>query len=283
MPDLVRNFDEPDAREELPLELIEEVTIGTFVVARETIQPGWRWSTHIQPIVGTELCEFRHVGVQISGRWVAVSREGIATQIGPGDVYDIAAGHDSWVVGDEPAVGIGFEGAAGRDLPAAVGRVVLTTVLFTDIADSTAAAQRMGDRRWSRVLEQHHEDVRDLLRVHGGHEVKSTGDGFLITFDGAEAALRCAAAIVNAAGRLGLAVRAGVHTGEVELAGGDVRGVEVHLAARIMATADAGEVLASTTTRDLVAGSGLVLSEKGSFALKGISGARALYTLRTPG
>jgi class 3 adenylate cyclase len=283
VPDLVRSFDEPDAREELPLELIEEVTIGSFVVARVTIQPGWRWSTHMKPIVGTELCEFRHIGVQISGRWVAVSRDGVETQVGPGDIYDISPGHDSWVVGDEPAVGIDFEGTTGRDLPAAVGRLVLTTVLFTDVADSTAMAERMGDRRWGRLLEQHGADVRQLLSVHRGHEVKSTGDGFLMKFDLPEDALRCAAAVVDAGRRLGLAIRAGVHTGEIELAGDDLRGVEVHLAARVMATADPGETLASSTTRDLVAGTDLVLEEKGSFTLKGISGARTLYRLRPAG
>lgn len=283
MPDQVRNFDQPDAREELPLELIEEVTIGSFSVGRETLQPGWRWSTHMKPIVGTELCEFRHVGLQISGRWAAVSRDGSTTEIGPGDVYDIGAGHDSWVVGDEPAVGFGFQSVAGQDLPPASGRVVLTTVLFTDIADSTRALERMGGRRWGRLLEQHHEDVRQLLGVHGGREVKSTGDGFLITFERPEAALLCAAAIVGAARRLGLALRAGVHTGEVELAADDVLGVDVHLAARVMATADPGEVLVSSTTRDLVAGTDLLFSEKGSFELKGISGARILFSLRSPG
>jgi class 3 adenylate cyclase len=282
VPDRVRSFDDPDAREELPLELIEEVAIGTFNVARETLQAGWRWSTHLKPIVGTELCEFRHVGVQISGRWVALSRDGIETQVGPGDVYDIGPGHDSWVVGDEASVGIGFQGTSGRDIPPSTGQMVVTTVLFTDIADSTRSLERMGSRRWSRLLEEHHEDVRRRVAARGGREVKSTGDGFLITFAGAEAGLRCAAAIVGDAARLGLAIRAGVHTGEVELVDEDIRGADVHLAARVMAAANPGEVLASSTTRDLVTRTTLVFEEKGSFDLKGITGARTLYILRPP-
>jgi class 3 adenylate cyclase len=164
-------------------------------------------------------------------------------------------------------------------LPPAPGERVLTTVLFTDIVDSTAAAERMGDRRWTRLLEQHVEAVRHLLAAYLGHEVKSTGDGFLATFDRPGAAVRCAAAIASAAKRLGLSIRAGVHTGEVELAGDDLRGVAVHLAARVMEVAGPNEVLVSSTTRDLVAGADLGFVEKGSYELKGITGARTLFTL----
>ncbi len=279
MEDVVRNFDEPDSREEIPFGVFDEIILGAISVGRETLQPGWRWSTHVKPIVGTDRCEFRHVGVQISGRWVAESRNGTRTAIGPGDVYDIAPGHDSWVVGDEPAVGVDFQGVAGWALPRAAVARVLTTVLFTDIVDSTVAAERMGDRRWTRLLEQHSEDVHQTLAAHAGRAVKSTGDGFLATFDRPAAAVRCAAAIVESAARLGLAIRAGIHTGEVELADDDLRGVVVHLAARVMAVAESGEVLVSSTTRDLVAGSDLTFAEKGSYDLKGITGARTLYAL----
>jgi class 3 adenylate cyclase len=276
---ITKNFADPDSREEVPLGLVELVRMGSLTVGRETLYPGWRWSTHIRSIVGTDLCEFHHIGIQVSGRWICESRDGTQTEIGPGDVYDIAPGHDSWVVGDEPAVNIDFQGVAGWALPPAPGERVLTTILFTDIADSTAAAERMGDRRWTALLAQHLEDVRQLLSVHRGHEVKVTGDGFLATFDRPAAAVRCAAAIADSAGRLGLAIRAGVHTGEVELAGDDLRGVAVHLAARVMDAAAPGEVLVSSTTRDLVAGTDLEFEEKGSFNLKGISGARTLYAL----
>jgi class 3 adenylate cyclase len=276
---IIKKFAEPDSREEIHLGLVELVQVGSIAVGRETLMPGWRWSTHVKPIVGTELCEFHHVGIQISGRWICQSRNGEQTEIGPGEVYNIAPGHDSWVVGDEPSVNIDFQGVAGWAVPPAPGERVLTTVVFTDIVNSTAAAERMGDRRWTRLLEQHVEDMRHILATHRGHEVKWTGDGILATFDRPGAAVRSAIAIVSAAKRLGFSVRAGVHTGEVELAGDDLRGVAVHLAKRVMDVASPDEVLVSSTTRDLVAGADLGFVEKGSYELKGITGARTLFTL----
>lgn len=274
-----KNFSEPDSRDEITLGLVEIVRLGPLTVGRETLYPGWRWSTHTKPIVGTERCEFHHVGIGISGRWICEDRDGLQTEILPGDVYDIAPGHDSWVVGDEPAVSIDFQGVAGWALPAAPGQRVLTTILFTDIVGSTAAAERMGDRRWATLLMQHEEDVTHLLTANDGTAVKSTGDGFLATFGRPAAAVECAVAIAGSAHRLGFAVRAGVHTGEVELAGDDLRGLAVHLAARVMEAADAGEVLVSSTTRDLVAGTDLSFVEKGPFQLKGISGSRVLFAV----
>lgn len=282
MSDIIRrSFAEPDSREEITLGVVELVRLGSIIMGRETLHPGWRWSVHTRPIVGTERCEFHHVGLQLSGRSMYESRDGTQVEIGPGEVYDIAPGHDSWVIGDEPAVNIDFQGVAGWGLPPAPGERVLTTLLFTDIVDSTRSAERMGDRRWTTLLSQHTEDVGHLLAAHGGREVKSTGDGFLATFDGPAAAVRCALAIARSAHRLGLAVRAGVHTGEVERAGDDLRGVAVHLAARVMDAADPGEVLVTATTRDLVAGTELEFTEKGSFELKGISGSRILFALST--
>lgn len=274
-----KNFDSPDARDEVPLGLVELVTIGSINVGRETLHPGWRWSTHVRPIVGTERCEFHHIGIQLSGRWIVETRDGMQTEIAPGDVYDIPPGHDSWVIGDEPAVNVDFQGVAGWALPPAPGQRQLATVLFTDIADSTSVAERMGDRRWAMLLAQHTEDVRVLLITHHGREVKNTGDGFLATFDRPAAAVQAAAAITQSAHRLGLGVRAGVHTGEVELAGDDLRGVAVHLAARVMERAHPGEVLVSATTRELVSGTDLGFAERGTFELKGITGARTLYSL----
>jgi class 3 adenylate cyclase len=130
------------------------------------------------------------------------------------------------------------------------------------------------------LLAQHREDVERLLASANGRLIKSTGDGFLATFDQPAAAVRSAAAIAAAAGRIGLQVRAGVHTGEVELAEDDLRGVTVHMAARVMAVADPDQVLVSSTTRELVIGSGLSFEEKGSYELKGIEGARTLHALR---
>lgn len=147
---------------------------------------------------------------------------------------------------------------------------VLATVLFTDIVNSTKRALELGDRRWRTLLNQHDAAVRAELARHRGREVKTLGDGFLATFDGPARAVRCAAAITEAVRTMGLTVRSGVHTGEVELQGDDISGVAVHIAARIAALAAADEVLVSTTVRDLVAGSNLRFSDKGTQRLKGL-------------
>ena len=149
---------------------------------------------------------------------------------------------------------------------------VLATVLFTDIAGSTVRAAELGDRRWSELLEAHHARVRGLISRYDGREVETAGDGFLATFDGPTRAIRCAEEITAAVETIGLEVRAGVHTGEIVLAGDDVRGIAVHVGARIAAKARAGEVLVSSTVRDLVAGSGLRFDDRGLYSLKGVPG-----------
>jgi class 3 adenylate cyclase len=145
----------------------------------------------------------------------------------------------------------------------------LATVLFTDIAGSTEVAARLGDRRWRDLLERHDAIVRRQLAVHRGREVKTMGDGFLATFDGPARAIRCATAIDEAVPEIGIEVRAGIHTGEVELIGDDVGGMAVNIGARIGALADPGEVLVSSTVRELVVGSGLDFAERGTHTLKG--------------
>jgi class 3 adenylate cyclase len=156
---------------------------------------------------------------------------------------------------------------------------VLATVLFTDIVDSTRTAAELGDRRWREVLESHQRAVRESLRRSGGREVKSTGDGFLATFDGPARALRCARTIVESADGLGIRIRAGLHTGECEVMGDDIGGIAVHIAARVSALADAGEVLVSRTVKDLVAGSGLTFANRGEHTLKGVPDAWELHLL----
>lgn len=156
---------------------------------------------------------------------------------------------------------------------------VLATVLFTDIIDSTAMAARLGDRGWRRTVEEHHGIVRSLLARYRGTEVDTAGDGFFATFDGPARALRCAEAVVAAVKPLGLEVRAGVHTGEVETISGKVGGIAVNIASRVSAAAGPSEVLASQTVRDLVAGSGLVFEPRGVFTLKGVPDEWALYAL----
>lgn len=274
-----KNFDEAESRDEIELGSVEIVTLGSIIVGRETLQPGWRWAVHVKPIAGTELCEFHHVGMQVSGRFMFEDQDGTQVEFGPGDLYDVPPGHHGWVIGDAASVQIDFQGVRGWAVPSAGGKRVLMSVLFTDIADSTAAAERMGDRRWTMLMAQHTEDVRIQLAAHSGHEVKATGDGFLATFDRPAAAVEAAAAITRSADRLGLGVRTGIHTGEVEIAGNDLRGVAVHLAARVMERAAPGEVLVSATTRELLSGTDLAFAEKGTFELKGISGARTLYSL----
>jgi class 3 adenylate cyclase len=147
---------------------------------------------------------------------------------------------------------------------------VLVSVLFTDIVGSTERAASLGDAAWSDLLEAHHQRVREQLRAHGGREIDTAGDGFLATFDGPARAVLCAKAIAESVRTLGLEIRAGVHTGEVELVDDDVRGLAVHIGARISALAGPGEVLASRTVKDLVVGSGLVFEDRGTHQLKGV-------------
>ena len=273
----LKRFTEPDETVTFESGHTELVTVGPLTIGREVLEPGWRWSTHVRPIAGTERCEFHHVGMQVSGRMTVETRDGDVGEIGPGDLYDVAPGHDSWVIGDEPSVRIVFQGISGWAKAPDAGERVLTTVLFTDIVDSTAAAERHGDRAWKRLLETHQEDVRGLLEAHGGHEVKMTGDGFLATFDSPGRAIGCALRIALAAHKLGIEIRAGVHTGEVELAGRDLRGLAVHLAARIMEGAGPGEVLVSATTRELASGGEIEFIDRGSRDFKGMSGPRQVY------
>lgn len=147
---------------------------------------------------------------------------------------------------------------------------VLATVLFTDIVGSTARAAELSDGAWADVLVAHHARVRDQLARYAGREIGTTGDGFLAIFDGPARAVRCALALADAVRPLDLEIRAGLHTGEIELAGDDIRGLAVHISARIAALAGAGEVLVSRTVRDLVAGSGLTFQDRGTHVLKGV-------------
>ena len=157
---------------------------------------------------------------------------------------------------------------------------VLATLLFTDIAGSTAKAAELGDRAWQDLLTKHRRLVRAQLARFRGREVDMAGDGVFATFDGPARAVRCASAIAHGLEALGLYVRAGVHTGEIELANGGVRGVAVHIGARIAAAAGPGEVLVSSTVKDLVAGSGIAFEERGEHELDGVPGTWRLFTAR---
>ncbi|HSX21764.1 MAG TPA: adenylate/guanylate cyclase domain-containing protein [Gaiellaceae bacterium] len=156
---------------------------------------------------------------------------------------------------------------------------VLATVLFTDIVDSTAKMAELGDAKWRDLLEQHHALVRRELARGRGHEVDTAGDGFFASFDGPARAIRCAQAISGAVRELGIEVRAGLHTGECELVDGKVAGIAVHTGARVASHAGPGEVLVSSTVKDLVAGSGIEFDDRGAAELKGIPGEWRLFAV----
>jgi class 3 adenylate cyclase len=161
--------------------------------------------------------------------------------------------------------------------PAVESDRVVLTVMFTDIVGSTALASERGDRRWKRLVAQHDEVVRTALARFRGREVETTGDGFLATFDGPARAIRAAAAAHTDLAEHGLQVRVGLHTGEVELVGDHVKGIAVHIAARVMARAQGGEILCSRTVKDLVAGSGFRFADRGTHRLKGVADEWQLY------
>src|SRR5439155_3038478 len=154
---------------------------------------------------------------------------------------------------------------------------VLATVLFTDIVGSTERASRLGDRGWRELLDQHNARIRRQLERFRGREIGTAGDGFFATFDGPARAVRCAQAIGASVRELGMEVRAGCHTGEIELAGDDVRGIAVHIGARVSSLAGPSEILVSSTVKDLVAGSGLLFDDAGEHELKGVPDRLRLY------
>jgi class 3 adenylate cyclase len=272
-----KSLDEPDDVQRFPGIAAELVDLGDVTVGRYTAEPGWRWSTHVRPEVGGESCQARHVGVMISGRLGIRLDDGTTFELGPNDVYDIPPGHDGYVIGHEHLVNIEWAGTrAFAGYRSGHGRT-LATLLFTDIVESTALAKQLGDVAWRTRLSTHFEAARAQLERFRGREVKTTGDGLLATFDGPALALQCAGAIRAAAGREGLEIRVGVHVGEVELVGTDVRGVAVHEAQRIMAQAASDEILVSETTRALALTSGLSFADRGTHSLKGLPGEWHLF------
>ena len=157
---------------------------------------------------------------------------------------------------------------------------VLATVLFTDIVGSTDRARELGNSQWTALLEQHHATVRTVLAQYRGREIDTAGDGFLAAFDGPARGIRCAQAILEGLERIGIPARAGLHTGEVEVVGSGLAGIAVHIGARVAALAGAGEVLVSSTVRDLVAGSGIAFEDRGLHELKGLDEPRQLFAAR---
>ncbi len=279
-----RRFSESTDVRAIPRGRIDVVELDDAVVGRMTYEPGWRWSVDVRPIAGTDTCQYHHLGVSLSGRLRAQMADGAELEIAPGDVFEIPPGHDAWVVGDEPWVSVDFESMRtyGRQ-PDDQGERTLASIVFTDIVDSTRRAEELGPARWRDLVGEHNRKASMAIDRHRGRLVKTTGDGVLAQFDGAERAVRGAAAIRDAVEGLGLAIRAGVHTGEVQIVAGDVRGIAVHTAARIMADAGSGEILVSATVMDLLDGSGLAFEDAGIHELKGLHGPRQLYRLSALG
>jgi class 3 adenylate cyclase len=279
----LKNFAAPDQTIEFPLLRAQIVELGDFTVGYVVHQPGWSWYEHVRPIVGGEWCQARHVGVLLSGRTGLRLEDGRRYEFSPLEVIDIPPGHDGWVIGDEPAVMLEWAGLHTFVGPALNKGRGLATLLFTDLVDSTPTAARLGDRAWRELLSGHFAAARSALDRFGGREIHTTGDGILATFDGPASALAAAEAIKDTAARDGLRIRAGVHVGEVEFAGGDVRGIAVHETARIMGKAAAGEILVSETTRVLAQTSGFAFTDRGLHTLKGLEGERHLYAFLAEG
>jgi class 3 adenylate cyclase len=273
-----KNLNEPDERVEFPGFVEEFVEVAGFTICRVTQAPGWRWSTDAAHLVGKAWCDAHHVGVNLSGRQGALLRDGTVLEFGPGDVYDIPPGHDGYTIGDQEVVMIEWSGS--RTFAGSRGGLpnrVLATLLFTDVVDSTSTVARLGDVAWRELLSLHLLAARGELERFGGREVATTGDGLLAVFDAPARAVLCAAAIRDAARGHGLQIRAGVHLGEVEQDGEDVRGIVVHEAARVMGAAEADEILVSDTTTVLAGAAGLVFEDRGMHELKGLAAPLHLF------
>jgi class 3 adenylate cyclase len=205
----------------------------------------------------------RHVGQHIPGA----------------KLVEVSGADDLFFVGDTTPLLDEIEEFLTGSLPAHRSDRLLATVLFTDVVGSTEQAARLGDRRWRELLATHDDLVRRELERFRGQVVKSTGDGVLATFDGPGRAIRCACAIRDSVRPLGIDMRAGLHTGEIEVTGADIAGVAVHIGARVSALAGASEVLVSSTVRDLVAGSGIEFEDRGDHQLKGVPGTWQMYAV----
>ncbi len=231
---------------------------------------------HVVPAVKAPTLVIHRAGDRVchveNGRFLAASIAGSKYVELEGEAHMPSAGGGDEIISEIR------EFLTGVREPAEPDRV-LATLLFTDIVGSTENARRLGDRRWRELLERHHDAVRRELVRFRGREVDTAGDGFFAVFDGPARAIRCARSAVDSVRGLGLEIRAGLHTGEVELSGDSVRGIAVHTAARVAGLAGASEVLVSGTVKDLIAGSGIELADRGVRELKGIPGDWRVYAV----
>ena len=267
----VRDLDEPEAVVSYELGATSQVRLAQTVVSRHVLQPGWSWEEHARTTAGTPSCELYHRGVVLRGRMGIRTDEGEELVVGPNQVFDLPPGHVTWVEGEEELVMVDWAGGAGFDPQPGGEARAMATILFTDIVDSTARASDAGDASWKRTVAMHDDVVRNLLPQFGGREIETAGDSFLVAFDNVESAIRCGLSLGPALAAIQLPVRVGIHSGEVVMSQDHVRGLAVHAAARIVDQAQAGEVLVSSTTRDLAEGAtGLTFESRGRFRLKGL-------------
>ncbi len=273
-----KNFGNPDVRRDVGRGELQVVELGDVAIGRIEYQPGWRWSEDLGRRIGTGVCEVHHIGVAISGRLVVEMRDGSTMVIEPNDAFEIPPGHDAYVLGEEPWVSIDTVGRRNFGAPPqeALQRY-LATILFVDIVESTEHVRRIGDRAWRDLLADYYFAVGRVLERYHGIEVDRAGDGLLATFDSPARGIRAAGDIAREAAELGLKVRAGLHTGEVERAGDDVRGIAVHHAARVASAGAPGEIVISSATRALMAGADIPLEPMGSRTLKGIDAPDELF------
>lgn len=257
------------------------VQIGETAVGYGVYEPGFRWSVDLAPLAGSPTCPLHHIGYAISGMLHVTTDAGQELDIVQGCVYEIPPGHDGWVVGDEPFVTIDWAAArAWRPVSERAAESVIATILLTDIVDSTATLRRLGDQAWAEQLALYHARMREHLNDHRGREVDATGDSLLAVFDHPIQAVRCSEAMAATSRAMGLPIRIGIHSGEVELIGEGARGLAVHMAARVMALGGPDDVVISSTTRDLLEGSGVAIEDHGEHELKGLPGRRRVFRLR---
>ena len=274
-----QNFDEPDERRQLPGIELDFVRVGDLFASRSTTQRGWRWSTHIGPIAGTGSCQVAHRGIVISGHMRIEMDSGETIDLVPGLVHIVPAGHDAFVIGDEPVVMIDISTTSVEYGRPSSGERVLATLLFTDIVGSTPLAQRLGDQRWKRLVADHDRLTADVIDRYRGRVVKTTGDGVFARFDGAARALHAA-----------LAIRTAAHT--IELRSG-----RASIPARSRSSAMMPAVSPSTrrrgswpspkrtrswssdVTRLLATGAGFTFFDRGEVELRGVTGTHHLHRL----
>jgi class 3 adenylate cyclase len=277
----VHALNRPEAVVTYPMGETQQVRLAGTVISRIVLQPGWNWLEHAQPLVGTASCELYHRGVVLSG-WLGIRTDaGEEVVVGPNHVFDISPGHVIWVERDEALVMLDWAGGAGFGVSPGEGLRQIETMLFTDIVDSTGQVERAGDVAWKRTVGMHDDVVRSVLTAFGGREIVTAGDSFLVLFDSSEQAIRCGLALVSAVATIDIAIRVGIHTGEVALTDDNVRGMAVHIASRILDLAGPGEVLVSRITRELAEGArGLTFESRGPHRLKGVAREHEVFAAR---